>query len=350
MQAPIKVLVVDDAALYRTALTMALNRDPGIQVVGTAPNGRVALSRIEQLKPDLVTLDFEMPEMDGLQTLRQMRTQFPGVRAIMASAHTRRGAELTLDALAAGATDFIEKPSGAGTEQVLQEVAAQLIPMIKGICGRAGGAEPAAAASRQRTSNLVRLTMPKQLLVVGVSTGGPNALAEVIPRLPAGLPVPVAVVQHMPALFTAQLADRLAAKSQVPVKEAAEGELLKAGQVYIAPGDWHLRVKRQGTGFVAALDQGAKLNSCRPAADALFESAVEACGHRVLACVMTGMGNDGCKGAAAVRKAGGAVLAQSRETCVVWGMPRAVEEAGLADEVLPLTELAAAMVRYAPKG
>lgn len=384
----LRILVVDDAVVVRRLVADALNADPELEVCGTAGNGRLALEQIAKTKPDAVTLDVEMPEMDGLATLRELRKTHPRLPVVMLSALTERGASVTLDCLSAGASGYVTKPSGSGNmEQAKERVRAELAPMLKALCQRqlarskpfvpgslagpaiataapgptpekapAPGPAPAAAGASVASANPVRrpvgATRPAEVLAIGVSTGGPNALAELIPQLPADLPVPVLVVQHMPPVFTRLLAERLAAKSKLPVTEAVDGEVVKAGHVYVAPGDFHMTIKRQGTEIRIVLDQAPPENSCRPAVDPLFRSVSQVYGKNTLAVVLTGMGRDGLRGCEGLREAGAQILAQDEETSVVWGMPGFVARAGLADDVLPLQRIATEIVRRlgAPRG
>lgn len=349
-----RVLVVDDAVVVRRLVTEALASDPTIEVVGTAPNGRVALSKIEQVNPDVVTLDVEMPEMDGLETLTVLRERYPRLPVIMFSTLTERGTSTTMDALLRGANDYVTKPANVGSVAEAQErVRASLIPKVHALAGSRRARGP----SRPRPT-VARTPVPPprrrgpsgppprvELIVVGVSTGGPNALAELVPALPADLAVPVCIVQHMPPMFTRLLAERLDATSKVQVREATGGEVLRPGSVVIAPGDRHLAVARRGGALVTELRDTPPENSCRPAADVLFRSASEAVGGGVLGVVLTGMGHDGRRGAEEIVDRGGRVLAQDEATSVVWGMPGAVVQAGYADEVLPLSDVAAAIGR-----
>jgi two-component system chemotaxis response regulator CheB len=262
----------------------------------------------------------------------------------MCSSLTERGAAETLEALSLGATDYVTKPSGAGRGQAPGAFAADLVAKLNAVARRP--ARPVAAElPRPAPRALPRAHGAVAAVAIGVSTGGPNALAQVIPELPADLPVPVLIVQHMPPIFTRMLAERLAAAGHVPVCEARAGAPVEPGVVYVAPGDQHMRVARQGGRVVISLDQGPPENSCRPAVDPLFESVAEVYGGAALGVVLTGMGRDGLRGAGVVRAEGGAVLAQDERTSVVWGMPGYVVSAGLADEVLPLERVASAILR-----
>lgn len=355
--AKIRVLVVDDAVVVRRIVTDVLSGDPDIEVVGTAANGRLALQKLPQLTPDLVTLDIEMPELDGLATLVELRKTYPRLPVIMFSTLTERGAAATLEALARGASDYVTKPANVGSVSLAQErVREELIPKIKALAGRGlptprvapppAPRTPAAAAPAPRPA----LPMRMDVLAIGVSTGGPNALAEIVPALPADFPLPVLVVQHMPPVFTRFLAERLAGQSRLAVREGEQGALVEPGTVWIAPGNFHMLLTREGEATRLRLTEDPPENSCRPAVDPLFRSAAALYAQRTLGLVLTGMGHDGMQGADAIRRAGGQVLAQDEATSVVWGMPGAVVGAGLADQVLPLDRVAAELVQRAGVG
>jgi len=338
----IRVLVVDDAVVVRRLVSEVISADPALEVAGTAPNGRIALAKLGQVSPDVVVLDVEMPEMDGIETLAALRKTHPKLPVIMFSTLTERGGAATLDALALGATDYVTKPANVGSvADAMERVRRELIPKLKQFCRRPGD-EPAAPrrpippGAGRRAGGGGRV----DAVAIGVSTGGPNALAVVVPRLPADLGVPVFVVQHMPPVFTRLLADRLAAISRLAVGEGADGALVEPGRVWVAPGDHHMTAAREGAAVRLRVHRGPPENSCRPAVDTLLRSVVEVYGAGTLAVVMTGMGHDGLRGCEAVREAGGQVLAQDEATSVVWGMPGAVVQAGLADAVLPLDRLA----------
>lgn len=337
----IRVLVVDDSVVIRRLVCHALEQDPQIEVVGTAANGALALSRIPQLNPDVLTLDIEMPEMDGLELLRQLRPRYPHLRVVMFSTLTERGAAATLEALALGADDYVTKASNAGALEVsLERLRHELLPKIRQFFTTAPAPAVRAPAARAAAAGA-----RSEILAIGVSTGGPAALAELVRNLPADLAAPVVIVQHMPPLFTRLLAERLDAATPLTVREGAAGDPVVGGRIYIAPGDFHMRVVRGRTGVEVALDQAPPMNSCRPAADALFASIAEVYGGAATAAVLTGMGQDGLQGCAQLRARGAHIIAQDEATSVVWGMPGAVVQAGLADEVLPLAEIAGALVR-----
>ncbi len=344
----IRVLIVDDAVVMRRLLTEVLQRDPGIEVVGAAPNGRLALQRLTQVNPDLVTLDVEMPEMDGLETLRELRRLRPKLPVIMLSAATQRGASATLDSLAAGANDYIAKPGDStGLEASIAWLGHELLPKVHALCPQhvPPPPPPPVAPGRAAPAPLPPARAAAfDLVCIATSTGGPNALAEIFPRFSTPLPVPVAIVQHMPPMFTRLLAERLdAMRAPLRCHEAAEGDILQPGHAYLAPGGHHLALTRRADGrFVCHLNDDPPENSCRPAADVLFRTAA-ATGAHVLGVVMTGMGYDGLRGCEAVVARGGEVLAQDQATSVVWGMPGAVAHAHLARAILPLTQIAPAI-------
>jgi two-component system chemotaxis response regulator CheB len=320
-----RVLVVDDSVVCRRLVASILAGEEGVEVVGTAPNGRIALDKIAQLAPDVVILDIEMPEMDGLTALAQIRRDHPRVKVIMFSVLTERGAAATLDALALGAADYATKPAAtADHAEALRAVREQLAPKVRALAAPApsGALPPAAAAVSSEEPAIV---------AIGASTGGPDALADLLAALPAGFPLPVLVVQHMPPVFTRLFARRLDACLALPVAEAHDGAELGGGRVWIAPGDHHLEVHR---GHLVT-HRAPPVHSCRPAADVLFRSVAEEYGPAAVAVVLSGMGRDGCAGAEEIRSRGGRVFAQDPESCAVLGMPRHVIEAGLAERVGP---------------
>jgi two-component system chemotaxis response regulator CheB len=325
----VKVLVVDDSAVFRRALTRAFTALPGVEIVGTANEGNEALQKIRSLTPDLVTLDLEMPGMDGLTTLRLMREQGLNNRVVVLSA--LGGERRTVEALCLGADDFIQKPNSAESMETLRKVLHRAVEQFAP--RKALGTPGRVARSTAPRTN------PIELVVIGVSTGGPNALPAVLAQLPANLRVPVLIVQHMPPTFTRLLAERLNSKCSIAVSEAVDQEPLRPGQVYIAPGDFHLEVVGTSRAAKIQLHRGPHENGCRPAADVLFRSAAKVYGGRCLSVVMTGMGRDGLEGVRALAAHGGHCLAQDQETCAVWGMPRFIVENRLAHEVLPPAEL-----------
>ena len=340
----IRILVVDDSVVIRKLLCDTLAEDPDIEVVGSASDGRLGLAKIEQLHPELVTLDIEMPVMNGLDALAQMHKLYPHMPVIMFSTLTERGAAATLDALSLGASDYVTKPSNLGSvPAAMESIRAGLIPKIKALCGR-GLFRPRATPSPPPRVPLAA-NRRIEIVAIGSSTGGPNALAEVIPHIPKDFPVPVLIVQHMPPVFTQLLAQRLSSRSQISVREGVAGGNVAPGEAWIAPGNYHMSVLRKGTAVSLNLTQGPPENSCRPAVDVLFRSVSRAYGASVLAVVMTGMGHDGTLGAKQIREAGGEVLVQDERSSVVWGMPGAVVDAGVADKICPLQDLAQEIVR-----
>lgn len=348
----IRVLIVDDSTVVRRLLSDALSTDPAIEVVGTAANGKIALDKLPQVSPDVVTLDIEMPDLDGLATLPLIRKTYPRLPVIMFSTLTRKGAVDTLNALSLGASDYVTKPSNSGSVTAgIAAVKNELIPKIKGLCAFV---EPSAKRPATKlvppAGSAGKLPPPRvRLLVIGVSTGGPNALTEVFREMPCDFPVPIVVVQHMPPVFTRHLAERLDSVSPLTVWEAQGGEILQPGTALLAPGNHHLELRASANGWVTRLQQGPPENSCRPAVDVLFRSAAQLAGTGTFGVVLTGMGQDGLRGCEAIRHAGGRVLAQDEASSVVWGMPGAVAQAGLADHIVPLQQVARELVRVCRK-
>jgi two-component system chemotaxis response regulator CheB len=344
----LRVLIVDDSVVMRRMLSDMVQSDPALEVAGIAHHGRIALAKIPQISPDIVTLDLDMPEMDGLETLSRIRADYPNLPVLIVSALTEQGTKSTLDALAMGASDYVTKPSSIlPNSSNAGEVRDELIRKIKTIGAahisrNTGRAKPAVSEDDSRSR--------VEIVVIGISTGGPNALMQMLPEIPETFPVPIVVVQHMPPMFTKFLAERLAKICHLDVKEAGHGDKLEQGTIWIAPGDYHLEMLRVDRGVVTRLHQGPLENSCRPAVDPTFRSAVECYGSRVLGVIMTGMGHDGLQGSRCIYDGGGQILAQDEKTSVVWGMPRFVVEEGLPDEVLPLENMASGIIRRVMAG
>ena len=353
----IRVLIVDDSVVIRRLVTHALEQEPLIEVVGASANGVLGLQRIPQVNPDVITLDIEMPEMDGLEMLRHVRHDYPQIRVIMFSTLTERGAAVTLEALSLGADDYVAKASNEGSlDRSLVRLRDDLVPKIKQFFQMPGTARPVAHATAAPAATAAPVFTPAfrpglrlqpKVLAIGVSTGGPTALGKVLPELPADFPLPVLVVQHMPPLFTRLLADRLNATCRLAVSEAAHGDAVRPGRILIAPGDYHMKLASQGGAVSIYLDQSTPQNSCRPAVDALFTAVGDVYGGAAIATILTGMGQDGMRGAQTLRARGASVVAQDEASSVVWGMPGAVVNAGLADRVLPLSQVIPEILRMA---
>lgn len=348
----IRVLIVDDSVVIRQLVTHALEPDSALEVVGVAANGSIALAKIAQLNPDAVTLDIEMPEMNGLETLRRIRQEHTHLRVIMFSTLTDRGASATLEALALGADDYVAKASNEGSlDRSLARLREELIPKIKQFFAVQAASVPVPVPVRELPQTAAaplaapRLVTAPSIVTIGVSTGGPAALGRIIPQFPADFPVPILIVQHMPPLFTKLLADRLNDSTPLRVREAVDGALVTPGDIWIAPGDFHMTAILRGTEIRLRLDQGPPENSCRPAVDVLFASLAAAFGARVVAAVLTGMGRDGQRGAAQLKARGSSVIAQDEASSVVWGMPGSVVQEGLADAVVPLDEIPREIIR-----
>jgi two-component system chemotaxis response regulator CheB len=352
----IRVLVVDDSVVIRRLVAHALEQNPMIEVVGAASNGAIAMQRIPQLNPDVLTLDIEMPVMDGLETLRRVRCEYPQLRVIMFSTLTERGAAVTLEALTLGADDYVAKASNEGSfDRSMTRLREELVPKIEQFYHMPAEGRPAAQPaplrvlptppSRWGNTILPSTKVRPKVVVIGVSTGGPSALGSILPELPAGFPLPILVVQHMPPLFTRFLAERLHSSCRLAVEEASQGDPVEAGKILIAPGDFHLKLASHDSGVRVCLDQAPPMNSCRPAVDALFTSTGDVFGGAVIAVVLTGMGQDGLRGVEVLKAQGASVVAQDEASSVVWGMPGAVVNAGLADRVLPLDQVVPEILR-----
>jgi two-component system chemotaxis response regulator CheB len=353
MPAPLTVVIADDSALYRQMLLNVLRRIEGVDVVGVAADGREAVAKARDLRPDVMTLDVHMPVMDGIAVLRALRHHGVPTKAIMVSSLTGAGSPATVEALLEGAFDYVFKPIGLDPHVAREAIRAALAEKLAG-CREASarpsvaGQEPAApgraaGAPAGRPAAPRRSDLPYDAIAIGTSTGGPETLRAMLPRLPRDLPVPVLVVQHMPPVFTATLAARLNDLSAIGVVEAADGMAVEPGRAYVAPGGKHLRLASRDGLIVCTIDDGPPRLGCRPSFNHLLESMVDLYGDRVVAAVLTGMGSDGLDGCRRLRAAGGLVLAQSHDTCTVYGMPKAVIEAGLARAVLPPAAIADAV-------
>lgn len=370
----VRVLIVDDSAVMRKIIASALQKEPSIEIAGFAANGLQAIEAIKTCNPDVMTLDIEMPEMDGLTALREIRKDNKYLPIIMFSSLTHKGAQAAVMALTAGASDYVGKPANAtgGIDDAFKVLETELIPKIIGLAKRVKSRrdrerqatsiqKPAASvatskpilssepltttkpasflASKVNKATSGVLAKPAEAVCIGVSTGGPEALMQVFSAFHAPINVPIFIVQHMPADFTALLAARLSATSVITVKEAEDGEIVEPGIAYIAPGGFHMTVSRPGIKTVIHLNTDPPENSCRPAVDVLFRSAAEVYGNSLVAVMLTGMGYDGLKGSQVIKEKGGQVIAQDEATSVIWGMPGAVVQAGLADSVLPIDKI-----------
>jgi two-component system chemotaxis response regulator CheB len=360
---PLRVLVADDSVLFRRVLTEVLGSLPQVEVVGTASNGKVALAKIREMRPDLLTLDLEMPELDGLAVLDELRRTRDRTSVIVVSALTKHGGQITMKALDKGAFDFITKPESASAEESRESIRKELAPRLRALMHRLeirdilkagpvdGGAKnkaPVKASPKAEdlaaiSGRMARLASPSRadMVLIGVSTGGPSALSRVIPAIPADIGVPILIVQHMPPIFTQSLAESLAARSAIAVREAADSEVLKPNTAYIAPGGRHMKIIAgfQGDRAIQITDDPPE-NNCRPAVDYLFRSAASNFPGRALAVILTGMGSDGTIGLKLLKRHGCYVIAQDEATSVVYGMPKAALDAGTVDVVLPLDNIA----------
>jgi len=397
-----RILIVDDSAVMRSLLRTVVISDKRLEVAGTAIDGASALRAMDTLRPDLVLLDVEMPGMNGLQTLNEMRAKGIRVPVIMCSSLTQRGAKVTIDALASGAADYVAKPAGQESREVAtRTLVSDVVPKILALTAHAtashsghappaarsvfpfvsastttgptlsqpiltptkpSGAHPANSAAHAMFSGSQpplaqsNFPIPPAVVCIGVSTGGPAALDILLPAIPAGFPLPILIVQHMPELFTRLLAERLDTRCPLHVAEAAGGESVQPGNIYIAKGNWHMEVvaKERGSGgsipAAIRLNQDEPENFCRPAADVLFRTAVGVYGGKVLGVVLTGMGYDGLIGSRLIREHNGTVIAQDQATSTVWGMPGAVSQAGLAQRILPLQGIASEILRLVGRG
>jgi two-component system, chemotaxis family, protein-glutamate methylesterase/glutaminase len=338
----VRVLVVDDSALMRKLIPQMLAADPSIDVVGTAMDGTFCLKKIEELQPNVVTLDLQMPGMNGIDTLKEIMRRQP-LPVIVVSSHSIEGASVTLKALGLGAFDFVTKPQDASMH--MAETAAELIAKIKAAadCRVVRPGIFRTEAPRQKILGGKSVPPPSKVVAIGISTGGPQALEFLLTQLPPDFPGTIVIVQHMPDGFTEMFARRLDEMSSLRVKEAQSGDVLEAGRVLICPGSRHMRVKRLTMGDIVVLNEEARVNGHRPSVDVLFQSVATEFGPHAIAALMTGMGDDGAEGLGAVKKAGGMTIAQSEESCVVFGMPKAAIERGYATRVVALDGLSSTL-------
>ena len=368
----LNVLVVDDTIVYRKIVSDVLSELPGVKVVGSANNGKTALHRIASLKPDLITLDIEMPEMNGLQVLEHIKKENIDVAVIMLSTLTVEGGEMTIRALELGAFDFIPKPQAGKMAENKQAVTEQLKPVIEMLLRkkefrervRGNDSKPSSAHKRQATTPPARPTsgtikkpvvktvsrVPKskaEIIAIGISTGGPNALAYMMPMLPADINVPIVIVQHMPPMFTQSLAKSLNSKCAIEVKEAENGEILRPNTAFIAPGGKQMKITAHADGKhrVVKITDDPPINSCKPSADYLFNSVASHYIGRATGVIMTGMGSDGSKGLKQMLSNGASIIAQDQESCTVYGMPKEPAESGTAEKIVPLNKIAAEIVK-----
>ncbi|CAM3030472.1 protein-glutamate methylesterase/protein-glutamine glutaminase [Legionella worsleiensis] len=342
----IRVLLVDDSALMRRVISDVLSQDPEIEILATAANGALALAKLEQVVPDIIILDIEMPEMNGLETLLEIRKKQIKIPVIMFSSLTSRGAEATLNALYYGANDYVTKPgNGTAYAEIIKTIGEELVYKIKGLVGKDKTALSLNSPIGKTASRFVPGTDKVDIVAIGTSTGGPNALKAVLPQIPADFPVPVVIVQHMPPIFTGILAEGLHKTCKIAVKEAQHGDLVVPGQALIAPGNFHMTLAFHEGRYTVQLNQDPVVNFCRPAVDVLFQSVVHHFGSHTLGVVMTGMGQDGLNGCRAIKEKRGQVLIQDEPTSVVWGMPGSVSKAGLADITLPLDDISQAIIQ-----
>ncbi len=362
----LRVLVVDDTVVYRMIMSEILSEFPDVEVVGTANNGKIALSKIALLKPDLLSLDIEMPEMDGLEVLANMKKDFPGVGAVMVSALTYRGGEMTMKALDLGAFDFILKPENRGMEENKQAIRDTIAPILKAFarhreiktilnrCSFPSAVKRKEKRGVERQGVIQRMEVlsarkrgNSEIVAIGISTGGPKALGQMMPRLPSNLGVPIFIAQHMPPLFTKALATKLDSECALAVKEARDGETVRPNTAFVAPGGKQMKIvaSPHSKDRIVRITDDPPENSCRPSADYLFRSVSDLYGTRATGVIMTGMGSDGTSGLKLMKAKGAAVIAQDEKTCVVYGMPKGPADAGIVDVIAPLDRIAEEIVK-----
>lgn len=356
----LRVLIVDDSVVFRSQIRSALEGSDLIEVSGVANNGKIALQKLTQMSVDVVTLDMEMPEMNGIETIREIRRlKFP-VRVVVFSSHTTRGSEATLDALASGADDFIAKPSGPDVnfDNSIQKIRDELLPKVLQFNSRTTSAAKLNSESKSTSSSPASVTKSPyskrdlstflpSVIVIGSSTGGPPALEKVLKEISNSPRVPILIAQHMPPVFTASLAKRLQTETGINTSEGKHLEVLKPGHIYIAPGDFHMTLVKKLDQVHISLDQSPQRNSVRPAVDPLFESAAKIFGSRTMGVILTGMGEDGFVGSRAIKESGGGILIQDKQSCVVFGMPGAIYNAGIHDDIGDLSYINAILKKMA---
>lgn len=361
----LKAIVVDDTIVYRKIVSDVLKEIPGVEVVGVAHNGKIALSKIATLKPDFITLDIEMPEVNGIEVLQALKSQADAPVSIMLSTLTHEGGEMTMKALELGAFDFVPKPDQGTMAENLEKVKKAILPIIDALKRQKRTklqlrsqldkkkilkSQPVKTAEIRSSLNLPKRTIRKsksEIIGIGISTGGPNALTKMIPMLPKELKVPVLIVQHMPPMFTASLAKSLDSKSELEVREAADGDILEPGKILIAPGGKQMKIVAGADGIsrkIKITDDPPE-NSCKPSVDYLFRSIAQYYVGRATGVIMTGMGSDGSKGLVQMKRNGSTVIAQNKETCTVYGMPKEPTESGTADIIAPLEAIAREIVK-----
>ncbi|MCF6248754.1 MAG: chemotaxis response regulator protein-glutamate methylesterase [Desulfobacula sp.] len=357
----IKALVIDDTIVYRKIVGDVLKEIPGVEVIGTANNGKIALSKIASLKPDLITLDIEMPEVNGIEVLEKLKDMPNAPIAVMLSTLTQQGSEMTIKALELGAFDFVPKPSEGKMAENMKKVKDAILPIIEGFKRRKATqrkirerihqkpVQSKAGVTKKTISTIKKSAIPakSEIVGIGISTGGPNALTKMIPMLPANFKAPILIVQHMPPLFTASLANSLNNKSNLQVKEAENGDIVEPGRVLIAPGGKQMKIVAAADGITRKIKitDDPPENSCKPSVDYLFRSIAQYYVGRSTGVIMTGMGSDGSKGLVQMKNSGSTVIAQNEETCTVYGMPKEPTESGIADVIAPLDKIAEEIVK-----
>jgi two-component system, chemotaxis family, protein-glutamate methylesterase/glutaminase len=361
----LNVLIVDDTVTYRKIVSDVLWTVPDVHVVGTAANGKIALQKIEQASPDLLILDIEMPEMDGLEVLRRLKAADSDVGVIVLSAFTAQGAQTTLTALELGAFDFVLKPTGKSIDENTERLKHDLAPKMAAFARTQGvrralhgksaplrpaPAQPAKPVEHAAISFSSKTFSQPEVVALGISTGGPKALTEMLPRLSGNFPLPILIVQHMPPVFTKSLADDLNQRCKIRVQEAFDGQQVLPGVALIAPGGKQMKVFRDMGNLRIRITDDPPENSCKPSVDYLFRSVASVCGPHTLGVIMTGMGNDGSAGCRLIKQRGGAIVAQDEASCVVFGMPREPIEQGVADVVASLDRIASEITQLVEKG